>query len=347
MDDVQLIALDDIEVRYDPRLGKRDKAKIAEYAEIIDDLPPIVLNQDSILIDGMHRKLAAEKANRTEIAYTLVETKDETRLIDLIWESNLKHGVQYTRGQRQTHGLKLHDRGLHAKEIADRVGVSINTIYNWTKAQRDKATQEREQAVIELAGEGKTQQEIADELGVRQQTISRIVTQNPNIGKMSKLEETPAEPTLQTSVKPEVPPENPVTDPEPPTPDEPLLSMLEPRPAPVPVPPAILETARTVMPAFTETHPEGFVAKLQAAHESMTITDESLSTELERELLQSAAAICLWQELMVWYHGAAASAFADAFATRGDVFVRGRTGQWSIVAVAASKLRSIIRRLTT
>ena len=52
-------------------------------------------------------------------------------------------------------------------------------------------------------------------------------------------------------------------------------------------------------------------------------------------------ALIEWQELMDWYHGAAASAFADAFANRGDVFVRGQTGQWSIVAVAASKLRSI------
>ena len=33
--------------------------------------------------------------------------------------------------------------------------------------------------------------------------------------------------------------------------------------------------------------------------EWMTITDDSLSNELERELLTSAAAMCFWQELMI------------------------------------------------
>ena len=79
--------------------------------------------------------------------------------------------------------------------------------------------------------------------------------------------------------------------------------------------------------------------------EWMTITDDSLSNELERELLTSAAAMCLWQEWMVWYQGERASAFTDAFGKIGDVFVRGRSGQWSLVAIAASKLREIMRRL--
>ena len=75
--------------------------------------------------------------------------------------------------------------------------------------------------------------------------------------------------------------------------------------------------------------------------EWMTITDDSLSNELERELLTSAAAMCLWQEWMIWYQGERTSAFTDAFGKIGPVFVRGRSGQWSIV----SKLRSILSRL--
>ena len=78
----------------------------------------------------------------------------------------------------------------------------------------------------------------------------------------------------------------------------------EPSPEPIPVPPGILEAARAVMGTFTEARPEGFVAKLEASgSEWMTITDDSLSNELERELLTSAAAMCLWQELMIWYLG--------------------------------------------
>ena len=88
--------------------------------------------------------------------------------------------------------------------------------------------------------------------------------------------------------------------------------------------------------------PDDYVARLEASpSEWMTITDDSLSNELERELLTSAAAMCLWQELMIWYQGENSSTFTDAFGKIGPVFVRGQSGQWSIV----SKLRSILRRL--
>ena len=93
---------------------------------------------------------------------------------------------------------------------------------------------------------------------------------------------------------------------------------------------------------FVEARPDDFVARLEASgSEWMTITDDTLSNELERELLTSAAAMCLWQELMIWYQGERTSAFTDAFGKIGPVFVRGQAGQWRIV----SRLRSIIRRL--
>ena len=98
------------------------------------------------------------------------------------------------------------------------------------------------------------------------------------------------------------------------------------------------------MGKFSETRPDDYVAKLEASgSEWMTITDDSLSNALERELLTSAASMCLWQEWMIWYQGENASAFTEAFGKIGLVFVRGQAGQWSIV----SKLRSVIRRLWT
>ena len=72
------------------------------------------------------------------------------------------------------------------------------------------------------------------------------------------------------------------------------------------------------MGTFAETRPDDYVARLEAsASEWMTITDDSLTNELERELLTSAAAMCLWQELMIWYQGENASSFTDAFGKIG------------------------------
>ena len=73
----------------------------------------------------------------------------------------------------------------------------------------------------------------------------------------------------------------------------------EPEP-PEPIPSDILKTACAVMRAFSETRPDGYVARLEASEaEWMTITDDSLSNELERELLTSAPAMCLWQEQLI------------------------------------------------
>ena len=361
MDNPQLIALADVVLRddLDPRLGDRDDALIAQYADIFDALPPIEINQHNEVIDGWHRVRAAEHANRTEIAFVVVETKDDDDLSDRMWESNLKHGVQYTRDQRQTHGQKLHERGLTAKVVAQRVGVSASSVYSWTKELREKQKQERDAEIARLREEGMTQQEIAAEVGIERSTVAKNV-KDSKTGKIHKASESEAEPKIaddevETGVEaaepetpdtdvapadeqPDIPqPESNLAEEEPDTP-EPDSEL----PPPEPIPDSILKTARAVMGDFSETRPDDFVARLEAsASEWMTITDDSLSNELERELLTSAAAMCLWQELMIWYQGENASSFTDAFGKIGTVFVRGQSGQWSIV----SKLRSIMKRL--
>ena len=349
-----MIALDDVVLRddLDPRLGERDDDLIAQYGDIFDALPPIEINQHNEVIDGWHRYLAAKQANRTEIAYVVVETEDDDDLSDRMWESNLKHGVQYTRAQRQTHGLKLHDRGLKAKEIAERIGVGASSVYRWTKEHRERIKQERGTEIQRLRDAGKTQQEIADELATPRQTVADRLAEVSQMRKTGKekplLEPEPetlevSEPELDTN---EAPPDEQLDIPEPEpelADEEPAISEPEPEPPPPePIPDHILKTARAVMGAFTETRPDDFVARLEAsASKWMTITDDSLSNELERELLTSAAAMRLWQEWMIWYQGEGTSTFTYAFGKIGPVFVRGQAGQWRIV----SKLRSILRRL--
>ena len=376
-----MISLDDVVLRddLDPRQGERDDGLIAQYADIFDALPPIEVNQDYELIDGWHRVRAAEWAKRTEIAYVVVETDGDDDLTDKMWAANLRHGVQYTRDQRQTHGMKLHDRGLKAKEIAERIGVGASSVYRWTKEHRERMKQERDSEIQRLRGDGLTQQEIADELGIAQSTVAEIIgdsqmrisdnepeseaepaiaaveeetVENEEAAEECVVEEQSDEPELalepptaetETDEAPaDKQPDNP--HPEPEAADEELATS-EPEPEPPPpedIPDHILDTARAVMGAFAETRPDDYVARLETSpSEWMTITDDSLSNELERELLTSAAAMCLWQEWMIWYRGGSTSAFTDAFGKIGPVFVRGQAGQWTIV----TRLRSILRRL--
>ena len=126
MDSPRMIALDDVVLRddLDPRLGDRDDVLIQQYADIFDAAAGrLRSNQHNELIDGWHRVRAAERAKRKEIAYVVVETDGDDDLGDKMWAANLKHGVQYSRAQRQIRGVKLHKRKLTAQEIAERVGV--------------------------------------------------------------------------------------------------------------------------------------------------------------------------------------------------------------------------------
>ena len=117
-------------------------------------------------------------------------------------------------------------------------------------------------------------------------------------------------PAAEKAEKPEPesepPPVEPETDEAPqPEANEPMDELeSESEPPPEPIPDNILNTVRAVMGAFTESRPNDYVARLEASpSEWMTITDDSLSNELERELLTSAAAMCLWQELMILVSG--------------------------------------------
>ena len=142
--------------------------------------------------------IASERQNsakRTEIAYVIVETDGDDDLADRMWESNLRHGVQYTRDQRQTHGLKLHERELSAKEIADRVGVSA--CYRSGVGPKINVS-ETGKSVTRLSlrklNRAKAQAEIAEETGVPQRTVSDILSENVQMRKIAKdlVDEEPA-----------------------------------------------------------------------------------------------------------------------------------------------------------
>jgi len=366
-----MISLDDVVLRddLDPRLGERDDDLIRQYADIFDVLPPIEINQDNELIDGWHRVRAAEQAGRSEIAYVVVETDGDEDLCDRMYAANLRHGVQYTREQKRAYGITLHGRDLSAKEIARLSGVGVSTVYRWTTQLRDQEKEDRESEIERLRAKGQTQQEIAIELGIDQSTVARNM-QDSQMRKSHKELESEAEPAIEAAEaetrgapeadQDEIPEMNqalaeeqvgisefdlqPETDDMSFAEEEPASPDPEP-PIPEPIPEDILNTARAVIGVFVETRPDAYVARLEASpREWMTITDDSLSNELERELLTSAAAMCLWQEWMVWYLGERTSAFTDAYGKIGDVFVRGQSGQWSLVAIATSKLRGIMRR---
>ena len=131
-----------------------------------------------------------------------------------MWEANRKHGVQYSRGQRKAYGVKLHGRGLAAKEIAERAGVGVNTVYRWTKGLREEERRIRDERILELADTDMSLRQIADEVGVDDKTVGNILRKN------AQMREIPHDDTsLETLETIGVAPDAPLDDVAPDIPD--------------------------------------------------------------------------------------------------------------------------------
>ena len=244
--------------------------------------------------------------------------------------------------ERDSEIARLRDDGFMQQEIADELGIAQSTVAEIIGDSHLRISDKEPECESEPEIEGDKEEvvEEAEEAGERT-AVEQSGEPEPDVELLSAesdVSDVPADEQPDTSESEpdtvEASADEVSSTPEDENESEPS--------SPEEIPAEILDAARTVMGAFAEVLPEGYVARLEASSsEWMTITDDSLSNDLERELLSSAAAMCLWREQMIWYQGANAGSFTDAFGKIGPVFVRGRAGQWSIV----SQLRSIIRRL--
>ncbi len=83
-----------------PRL-KPNPAKIQEYSENIEVLPPIEINQHNILIDGYHRWKAHETAGLDEVPCIVIQTASEQELLMLAVSKNSTAGQQLTQQEKK------------------------------------------------------------------------------------------------------------------------------------------------------------------------------------------------------------------------------------------------------
>ena len=110
------------DVRYEadlyPRFEPRDSV-VRQYANQIDALPPIEVNQDDILIDGWHRWTAHKLAERETIKVRVVETETKAELLALAVERNAKHGIQLTGDEKRAYAVRI----WSAAPVAERAAV--------------------------------------------------------------------------------------------------------------------------------------------------------------------------------------------------------------------------------
>lgn len=164
-----VLPLKDIIYREDlyPRI-KADPVMIQRYAENLEVLPPIEVNQHNILIDGYHRWTAHRKAEAETIKVFVTETASELELFVLAIRRNAKHGGQISEQDKTRDAIRLYaaGTGYSKDDIADILSVSKRMVNNYLNGIDKQIREERKQKIFDLWMAGYTSEEIAESIGV-------------------------------------------------------------------------------------------------------------------------------------------------------------------------------------
>lgn len=200
MSEVQRIPVAEVVFREDlyPRI-ETHPVTVQKYAEDLDVLPPIEVNQHKELIDGWHRWTAHKKQEAATIPFIVTETKSDNHLLELAIERNATHGLQLSMADKQDMARKIYaathekDRAAKKEELARILSVSKSKVYEWlgridkdTKGKRDRRIQACWLACWTL-------DEIADVEGMSKAQVSSLCSDFPDLEKLNKSSRADAE----------------------------------------------------------------------------------------------------------------------------------------------------------
>ena len=187
------IKVTDVVFRKDlyPRMvSDHDPALVQRYAENLNVLPPIEVNQRYELIDGKHRWLAHDKDGM--IAVTITPTASDAELLELAIRRNASHGYQLSNADKQALAVKLYDlpvdagayvRAAKKQNLSDLLSVDLSTINRWVDRIDQTAAEMRKQQVYRMWLACCTHQEISDALNMGRATVTELL-ENVGIGDL-------------------------------------------------------------------------------------------------------------------------------------------------------------------
>ena len=171
---------------------------VQKYAEDLDVLPPIEINQHDELIDGWHRWTAHKKEKADTISVVVTETKSDIHLLELAIERNATHGLQLSRDDKRDMGVQIYnatplqEQDAKKKTLAKLLSVSERTVSGWLSRIDKDNKAARNRRIFDLWLACWTQQEIADEVGVDQAEIARFM-KNGKFADLHKTDQSGAE----------------------------------------------------------------------------------------------------------------------------------------------------------
>jgi hypothetical protein len=190
---VETIAVADVVFREDlyPRL-ETIPTLVQEYAEHLEQLPPIELNQRNELIDGWHRLTAHKKRGEKTIKFFCTETKSDMELMELAVQRNATFGRQLSQKDKQAWARKVYgmtptsERNGKKKQLAKYLSVSERAVAEWL-ADVDRGAKAARNARIFAAWLAcYTLEEIAEKENVAKSVVHEVCSKFADLQKTDK-----------------------------------------------------------------------------------------------------------------------------------------------------------------
>jgi hypothetical protein len=124
------VRLADLVGSYSPRVTRVDEDHVLALAEVLDRLPPVVVDKRTMkVIDGVHRVEASKRMGRTDIRAVLFSGSETDALVVAV-QANIRHGKPLSRSERQAAAGTLLRRCPDRSDrwIANVCGLSHSTV---------------------------------------------------------------------------------------------------------------------------------------------------------------------------------------------------------------------------
>jgi len=191
--EIVTIKTDSVVFREDlyPRI-ETSAATVQKYAEDLSVLPPVDVNQHNALIDGWHRWTAHKKNGVEDIAAVVIETGSDAELLELAIEKNAIHGLQMSQADKRDMARKIYtatpidEQADKKKRLAEILSVTPQTIQNWLSRIDKDNKEQRNATVAGMWMACRTEQEIANAVGLTQRAVGRVVEEFQKFGLVLK-----------------------------------------------------------------------------------------------------------------------------------------------------------------
>ncbi|MDP2652477.1 MAG: ParB/RepB/Spo0J family partition protein [Candidatus Omnitrophota bacterium] len=174
-----------------PRIEK-SPVTVQKYADDLDVLPPIEVNQHGELIDGWHRWTAHKKAGALEIKAVITETTSDVNFLELAIERNAAHGLQLSQEDKRNMARHIYhitpekERDAKKKHLALILSVSERTVRDWLSRIDKDSREARNKRIFDLWMACYTQEEIGEKENLSHQAVDLILQEMADLPKLAK-----------------------------------------------------------------------------------------------------------------------------------------------------------------